>query len=324
MSGSVVLTGATGFAGGHVFELLASLGTPLRVLVRKDPRCFERANVETIIGSLEDPSSLQRLVSGATSVVHVAGAIAARGRAEFFATNAEGTRRLAEAAAIAGIEKFILISSLAAREPLLSDYGASKRAGEDAVNAHRNDFEVTILRPPVVYGPGDRASLPLLAQLTRRFAIIPGSPEARFSLLHVHDLAQAIAQTLRERSLGFQEISDGTENGYSWPDLIAIASRSEGRRVTPFYLPRSLTMGLSIPVAAAAKLMGSTPFFSPDKVKQLYHRDWVSRYGQLQLPSPLRFDSGFPSTIAWYRQQGWLPSKAARETPPVKKGELLL
>jgi nucleoside-diphosphate-sugar epimerase len=323
MSGTVVLTGATGFVGGHVFELLASLGMPLRVLVRKDPQRFERANVETITGSLEDPSALQRLLTGATTLVHLAGAIAARSRAEFFATNAEGTRRLADAAATAGIAKFILISSLAAREPLLSDYGASKRAGEEAVNAHRNDFEAAILRPPVVYGPGDRSSLPLLAQLTRRFAIIPGSPEARFSLLHVRDLAQMIALALRERLPGVEEISDGTENGYSWPELIAVASRSEGRKVTPLYLPRSLTMGLSIPIAAAAKLMGSTPFFSPDKVKQLYHRDWVSRGGQLQLPSPLRFDSGFSSTVAWYRQQGWLPPRGAREARPVKKGELL-
>ena len=324
MPGSVALTGATGFAGGHVFELLASLGMPLRVLVRKDAQRFRRANVETIAGSLEDPSSLQRLVTGATTVVHLAGAIAARSRTDFFATNAEGTRRLADAAAMAGIDKFILISSLAAREPLLSDYGASKRAGEDAVNAHRNDFEVIILRPPVVYGPGDRSSLPLLAQLTRRFAIIPGSPEARFSLLHVRDLAQAIARALRERLPGVEEISDGTENGYSWPDLIAIASRSEGRKVTPVYLPRSITMGLASPVAAAAKLMGSAPFFSPDKVKQLYHGDWISRGGQLQLSSPIRFDSGFSSTVAWYRQQGWLPPRAARDTPTVKKGELLL
>ena len=131
------LTGSTGFVGRHLVETAApSAGIRACALLvtREVARDCGFGAAETVIGSLEDEAALKQLVSGAAAVIHLAGAIAARDRAGFFAINAAGTRALAEAAAqAAGVRRFIHVSSLAAREPQLSDYGASKRAGEDAL-----------------------------------------------------------------------------------------------------------------------------------------------------------------------------------------------
>jgi nucleoside-diphosphate-sugar epimerase len=304
--GLIAITGGTGFAGGHVVSLLSREARPMRLLVRRPAAALDHRGTEVIQGSLEDAASLHRLVTGVTSVIHIAGAIAARNRDEFFEVNAAGTRRVADAAAKAGIKRFVHISSIAAREPGLSDYGASKRAGEDSVAAYASAFALTILRPPVIYGPGDRTSLPLIAELTHRVAILPGSPDARFSLIHVRDFARAAVHAAENGPEGVYEIDDGAERGYAWPELIRIASEVERRQIRPVYLPRSMLLAVSAPVAAVARVLGRPAFLSPDKVRQLYHKDWVCRSGAFPLSPQMRFREGFADTVRWYRKQGWL------------------
>jgi nucleoside-diphosphate-sugar epimerase len=316
---TIAITGATGFVGRHAVDLFARQGRAMRLLIRKE----SDRPVDTVIGSLEDQSSLKRLVAGASAVVHIAGAIAARSRDEFFAVNKDGTARLARAAAEAGIKTFVHVSSIAAREPQLSDYGASKRAGEEVLHGH--GFDPTILRPPVIYGPGDRTSLPLLDQLTHRVAILPGSPKSRFSLIYAEDVAAAIAHAVDNGGEGIHEIDDGAENGYSWPELVAIAARIEGHDITPVYLPQSLLVAAAVPVAALSRLLGATPFLSADKVRQLYYRDWVCRRGKFGFTPKMRFAEGFAATVRWYREQGWLrgPARADKTGSATDKGVFL-
>ncbi|MFL5258450.1 MAG: NAD-dependent epimerase/dehydratase family protein [Hyphomicrobiales bacterium] len=301
----IAITGGTGFAGRHVVSLLAREERPIRLLVRRPSSAPDHSHIEIVRGSLEDKDSLERLVKGAAAMIHIAGAIAARSRAEFFAVNAEGAGRVAKAAAEAGVSRFVHISSIAAREPPLSDYGASKRAGEDLLRAYGSSFALTILRPPVIYGPGDRTSLPLIAELTHRIAFLPGSPDARFSLIHVRDFARAAIHAADHGPDGLHEIDDGGE-GYSWPGLVRIASEVEGRPITPVYLPRRALLAVSAPIAAIARVRGRPAFLSPDKVRQLYHKDWVCRSGAFPLTGQLRFREGFGETVRWYRKQGWL------------------
>ena len=325
MPGPVAITGATGFAGRHVVRFLGQQGAPMRLLMRKERNDLGFEGVEIVVGSLEDEASLKRLVAGAAAVVHIAGAIAARNRAQFFAVNAEATLRLADAAAAAGVRKFVHISSLAAREPELSDYGASKRAGEEMLALHESKLALTILRPPVIYGGGDRSSLPLFAQLTHQVAFLPGSPQSRFSLLYAGDLARAVARALEDGAEGVHEIDDGTVGGYCWPDLVKISATARGRSIVPIYLPRPLVLAGSISFAAMARFAGRASFLSPDKVRQLYHPDWVCRSGSFVLASPVRFAEGFTKTVQWYRERGWLPAPAYtdRTRPRSDEGELL-
>ena len=162
MTRTVAVTGATGFIGSHVVGRLGRAGWRVRILTRRVPASAQFADVavEAVIGTLEDGRAVARLVRGADAVVHAAGRIKARSHAEFFAANATGTRLLVEAAIAAGHRpRFVLLSSIAARQPQVSDYAASKLAGEAELTRLDDELPWSILRPPAVYGPGDRETL---------------------------------------------------------------------------------------------------------------------------------------------------------------------
>lgn len=322
MKGPIALTGSTGFVGRHLVKSLAEAGFALRLLVRQGPYDCGFGSAETVIGTLDDEGALKQLVGGASAVIHLAGAIAAPDREAFFAVNRQGTEKIAGAAMAAGVSRFIHVSSLAAREPLLSDYGASKRAAEDALLALKPDG-LLILRPPVVYGPGDRATLPLFAQLTRRTAFIPGTPKARFSLLYVEDLAKALTARLSDDSHGLVEIDDGRLQAYGWPDLLALAAESEGRAARPVFLPQWLLGSLAWPVSLAGSILKLRVPLTPGKVRELYHADWVARISGASAGDCIQFAEGFRRTIAWYREQGWLPARdgAVTRQQPKLSGE---
>ena len=312
----VAITGATGFIGRTVALHLLDKGYKVVALARRPDRALEQAGATLVQGALEDRDSLNRLVAQARTVVHCAGAIKASSEAAFHEINAAGTARLAAAAhstpqSELGRRRFLLISSLAAREPGLSAYARSKRQGEDGL-AQEDGLERCVLRPPAVYGPGDRATLALFRQMARGWLMTPRVPDGRFSLLYVQDLAAAVEHLLRQSSWGSSllELDDGRQGGYDWPALAAIASRHLGRPVrvlaVPFgmlWLPAELHRWL-------ARAVGYAPVLTPGKLRELYHPDWVARGGFSQLladwHAEVDFEAGFPRTLSWYLDQGWI------------------
>jgi len=314
MTAPVAVTGASGFVGRAVVRRLVETGWPVRVLVRRRVPDLEHPTVELVQGSLEDEEALERLVDGAAAVVHCAGLVAASSAAAFAQVNVLGSARLFAAAAGAATRpRILLVSSLAAREPGLSAYAHSKRAAEDLLwPIAEQGIEACALRPPAVYGPGDRATLPVFRQLHRGLLFVPAVSDARFSLLYVHDLADAVACLLTSATWrpSVLELDDGREGGYRWLDLAEIAGRQLGRRVRTIAVPRPILW----PVAAIGGLggaaLGRAPRLSPGKLRELFHRDWVARPAQ---PSPLQgwsprttFAAGFEQTLAWYRRERWL------------------
>ena len=286
-------------------------GWRVRALVRRADQGPAFATL--ITGTLEDRESLDRLVTGVDAVVHCAGLVSAASAADFDAVNEAGVARLAAAAASSETPpRFILMSSLAAREPGLSGYGASKRNGERALAHHGGGLPWTVLRPPAVYGPGDRASLRFFRLYQRGLAPFPGGPVGRLSLIHGADLAGAVAALLATGRGVHQsfEIRDGCAEGYSWADVAAAAGRGFGRPMTRVRLPRGLMESLAVFNQLACRMFGATPSLTRDKVRELYHPDWLCRenpVAKLTGWSPrLTIDEGFEQTIAWYRAAGWL------------------
>ena len=313
MDTTIAITGATGFAGDHAVSELVARGYRLRALVRDPARARLPASVAVIAGDLFDGTALDRLLAGADGVLHLAGAISALRPHDFFRVNAHGTVALAEAARRHGVGRFVHVSSLSAREPQLSAYGASKRAGEEAVAGLMEPLNAVILRPPAVYGPGDRATLPLLRELTKPVAVIPGRRDSRFSLIHAADLARLCADALETDMSGLHEISDGTPGGYGWDDLMAIAGRERGATVRAIFLPRPIPQAVALAAEAVARISGKPGMVSRGKIAELYHPDWVARDGGPRLAAPITFAKGLPETLAWYRQAGWLPQAAATD-----------
>jgi nucleoside-diphosphate-sugar epimerase len=305
----IALTGATGFVGRAAVSAFLAKSCQVSALVRDPARAEMNSNVRQVQGDLQNSAALDELTRNADAVVHIAGVIGALRRSDFFAVNEQGSQAVAEMAARNGVKRLVHISSLAAREPELSMYGASKRAGEAAVEKFKTDMSVLVLRPPAVYGPGDRGTLPLLRSLTQSFAVIPGTSTSRFSLIYVDDLARIFVEAAETARTGVVELDDGCRQGYGWNDLAKIASANEQKSIKPIFLPKSVAMAVGVGVEAIAKLRGTLPFVSPDKIQQLYFGDWVARGEGWPLKEPVGFAQGFKSTVDWYRKAQWLPAR---------------
>jgi len=314
----IALTGATGFVGAHTTHELIRRGHKVRLLVRDAGRLSTELaeGAQVVEGALDDAAALTQLTGGADAVIHVAGAIKAASFDAFMAANAHGAARLADAAARAGVKRFVHVSSLAAREPQLSGYCASKAAGEVVVRTAADaspDMELVIIRPPAVYGPGDRATLPLVRQLSNRVALMTGTASQRLSLIHAADLASALVAAAEGAGRAGQiyEVDDGTPGGYSHRAMAEAAAHATGRVARVAHLPRAL---LALAGAGARGWMSATGravILSPGKVRELYHADWVCTGEKFEHAGPwrarYRFAEGFADTLEWYRTNGWLP-----------------
>ena len=312
MNGLVAVTGGTGFIGRCIVQRLLEHGWRVRALARRSDAGLTDAGVEVVRGSLEDPARLQELVRSASAVVHCAGAIRARSKEAFVQVNRDGSLRLAKAVvAQPRPPRLLLMSSLASRAPEVSPYAATKRMAEDAVRRTlRDEAEFCILRPPAVYGPGDRATLPIFRQIQKGLLLVPAA-EARFSLLYVEDLAEIVACLLDAPRWNGEVIEpDDGRGGYCWTDLARIAGDHLHRRVRTVPVP---WLALWLP-AALAQVMGTVlrraPLMTLGKLRELYHADWVcqvpSGTASSAAPARVAFDNGFATTLAWYKQRGWL------------------
>ncbi|MDV3257459.1 MAG: NAD(P)H-binding protein, partial [Sphingomonas sp.] len=182
----LAITGATGFVGSRLLALALEGGHEVRALARRPQE--ERQGVSWIEGALDRPDSLEQLLEGARAVIHVAGVINAPDAAGFEAGNVAGTAAVIAAAKKVGTGRFIHVSSLAAREPGLSVYGETKARSEELVSSSGLDW--SIVRPPAVYGPGDRETLDLFRMAKSGLVLLP--PAGRLSLIHVDDLGQLL------------------------------------------------------------------------------------------------------------------------------------
>jgi len=297
----VALTGATGFIGTHLIERLQRDHVAVRALTRSARRSIGDM-LTWIDGDLASGSGLERLLDGVDAVVHCAGAVRGARQQDFDRINVDGTHLLAEAAARAGVERFLSVSSLAAREPQLSMYSSSKRRGEDAVKSDR--FAWTIVRPPAVYGPGDKELLPLFKLMLSGVAIVPGH-SGRTSLIYVADLVDAIAAWVQAPPMPgtILELDDGTPNGYDWTEMIRIATEIRGARIVRIDVPRAVLGGVGAVNSWVGRLFGGAPMLTSGKVRELFHRDWVCRVDAARAAFPwtpaIRFAEGlrlsFPS-----------------------------
>ncbi len=313
----VALTGATGFVGAQILLQLLARGDDVKALVRSGSslKVSSHDNLEIVTGSLEDTHALDHLVDGCDAVIHCAGATFADNDAGFFTVNEQGSHNVAHAAMVAGVRQFVHVSSLAAREPQLSAYAASKAKAEEAVKSLLHDDVWTIIRPPAVYGPGDEATAPLIEALTKSKAILPGTSEQRVSLIYVDDLAQLLVQMTGGAGSGkVTEPDDGRKGGYSWNDMAEIAGKVHGRKVAMSHLPRWLVAVVAqFAMLGLRKVVASLKMLSPGKVNELYHHDWVCRDGGKVLgwKAQTGFETGFANTLNWLIETGRLPASAA-------------
>jgi len=277
MATTVALTGASGFIGGAIAHYLCHAGYSVQALVRSPEQAnkLENLGVKPIRGDLADTNSLIPFVKNCRFVIHCAGTIRGIDQADFLPTNVNGVSHLIQACLVQSPPpRFVLLSSLAAREPSLSPYAWSKREGEKTLMKEANSMKWVIFRPPAVYGPNDKALLPLFTLIKKGIGIQLGPSNAKFSLIHEKDLAQVILRWL-EKGSPFSEIfevDDGFPGGYTWAEVF----RTINSKIRlHFHCPPLLLRTAGKCNEILASLLGYSPLFTTGKVNELLHPNWV-------------------------------------------------
>lgn len=274
---SILVTGATGFIGRRLVSKLLEKGFSVRALVRpgKSPDARIPGGCEQVPASLTDVDGLIGVVTRSSAVIYCAGSVRGRNLDDFSTANVEGVRAMLQALEQTGFAApMLLLSSLAASRPELSDYARSKFDGEQLLQ-DKSSLSWTILRPPAVYGPGDREMLPILKMARKGWLAHAGPADQRLSLLHVDDLVEAIITWLSapEKCLhGTYAIDDGTTGGYSWN---SIGDAVSNKRFKLIPIPRILLNTLANLNLQFSKILGYAPMLSPGKVRELVQADWL-------------------------------------------------
>jgi nucleoside-diphosphate-sugar epimerase len=298
----LAITGGTGFVGARLLDAAANGGHEVRAMTRRP--MASRRSVEWVSGALDQPAALQALTAGADAVIHLAGVISGRTAADF-ACNVDGTRALLGAAQASRVRKFVHVSSLAAREPKLSLYGSSKAQSEELVA--QSALGWAIVRPPAVYGPGDKETLELFKMARRGLVLLP--PAGKLSLIHVDDL---VALLLALAGPGAPtgriiEPDDGRLGGWTHKEFADALAGAFGRRATSISVPAAM---LKLGATADRLVRGNAAKLTADRAAYFSHPDWVV---DPDLAAPPEFwapriatPQGLVATAAWYRAQGWL------------------
>lgn len=324
----VLLTGASGFIGSNVLDLLLARGIPTAVLLRQtsNPQFIQAhlSRVEARLGAVTEPASLPAAVCGVTHVIHCAGSTKAARAAEFHEVNCLGTRHLVDAInqAAGQVRRLVFISSLAAAGPApasapgredtaprpVSAYGRSKLAAEEAIRESCR-AESVILRPPGVYGPRDAEFLKLFKAVKAHLCPVFGGGRA-FSLVFVRDLAEAVLACLSHPAAA------GRTYNVAHPEPVTAASmaREIAAQMKTWTLSLPLPVQALYPVCLAqealSRLTGRASVLSRHKYAELRAAGWVCDPSRLlrevDFGCSTALAAGVAETLAWYRDHHWL------------------
>jgi nucleoside-diphosphate-sugar epimerase len=324
---TVLITGANGFVGARLCHQFLKEGFTVIAGVREssDLSSLESLKVTCRHGDITKPDSLLGMVADVDYIIHNAGITKAKVKQAFFDINEGGTASLFSAVAQnnPSVRKVIYISSQAAAGPskegvpLIEDcaphpittYGRSKLAGEQTALAFAGRLPVVAIRPPGVYGPGDREIFGFFEAVHKGIRPLLGDLNRRLNLVHVDDLARGVflAVTKETESGAIYFIAE--RESYTMKHLVGLLQQACGRKGFPLRLPAPLFRAVAAVSEIACKLVGATPMLTREKATELL--DWwelstEKAKRELGFESRIAFEQGARETYEWYLRMGWL------------------
>jgi nucleoside-diphosphate-sugar epimerase len=322
----VLITGANGFIGSHLIELLQTSGYDVRCLVRSKSPEHAVEGVEYLHGDICKPETLAPAVEGVEIIFHLAGATKARNLEGYLRVNENGTKHLLETAVrhAPNLRRFLLVSSLAAAGPSadgrpltedlpprpISHYGLSKLRAEQAAWGYADRLPVTVVRPPAVYGPRERDIYVYFRQVRRGLLLRPSGGERYLSVIHVKDLvAGLLLAASSDRSHG-QTYYLANPEPVAWGELGRLIARSLNAHPLAVSVPVWLVEAISLVAEAVSRVVGRPALLSRDKVREMKQRYWVcdpsKAVRELDFSVQVPLEEGIQETADWYRRHGWL------------------
>jgi nucleoside-diphosphate-sugar epimerase len=324
----VFMTGATGFIGSFLAESLVQAGHQVTCLVRKQSnlRWIADLDVECFYGSLNDINSLIRGLEGAEIVYHLAGVTKARTQKEYYRGNFEGTKNLIDAAIKRKkkIKRFMLVSSQTAVGPSptiipinenhpanpVTDYGKSKRAAEEYAISMMDKINMTIIRPPAVYGPRDTDILEFFR--TVKFGIIPklGGADKYLSLIHAKDLVRGIIMAAENEKAAGEIYFITSPEPYAWDEVSKITLKILQKKGMNISIPVGLMKGVAYIGEGISALTKKPALVNRQKIIDMEQDFWTcspdKAKNQLGFECEISLENGIRETLIWYKEQKWL------------------
>ncbi len=321
-----LVTGANGFVGSHLVDELLRRDHRVRALVRRSSnlRHLDTENCELAYGELAEGVIPEAAFKDVDWVFHVAAALHAKSWDEIRRANVDASvslYRLFAAHAPAGA-RFVFVSSQAAAGPSgegppsrESDpphpqtlYGRSKLEAEVALSALEGP-DLTVVRPPTVYGPRDSATLPLFQLANRGWAFCVGSRDRRISMIHVADLAQGLVEAAQSPAgTGTWFLTDG--EAHSWAEIASALSIAAGRRVRVLTVPDPLVQLAGSMNQFAHRVVGTSALFDRAKARDFTAKGWVcsseSAESAFGFTPRVGLVDGMSESMEWYRREKWL------------------
>lgn len=319
------VTGGTGFIGSHLVDAL--LEDPevaqVRCLVRGRPKWLQNKPVEFVKGDLFDLPALTRGMEGTDVVFHNAATLQAPDAASFDQVNVQATESLIRIAARSGVRRLVVLSSLAAAGPSgaaprteadpmepITAYGRSKMLMEQRIREIAPPgLQVTILRPPAVYGPREEQIFSYFKLAKFRLSPMLGRPETGISMVHVADLVQGIRLAGNFGNGGVDTFFLSGPEVVSWPRIRRATDAAFGRRSLALWIGPGTVRRLATVVERSAGLFGAYPVFNREKASELVQQ-WTCDHEKavrvLGYRPSIDLEPGIRSTIDWYRRHYWL------------------
>lgn len=274
----IALTGATGFVGKIVVRELLKKGYHIQALVRPGShgKTVQDDRIQWVEGTLGDLKSETALCKGVDMVIHMAGLVTTRTKAEYYRINADAVGSLAKAANKAGVKRFVYLSSITAQQPQLSDYAGSKRAGEGALSRKLGRMKGVVMRAPAVFGLGDVVTAPFYGFIRKGRLPVPGGrafKTRKISLLYVDDLAEYLTGACLDGSCDGRTVSIATRPSLTWQEFAEECSLAVGRPVKTLRLP----LFVLYPIAAintVTKRVFGIGHLTLGKLREFLYEDW--------------------------------------------------
>jgi nucleoside-diphosphate-sugar epimerase len=323
---NVLVTGATGFVGGHLVDQLLARGDNVTVLVRSRQRAapIGGRGARLVEGDLADTGALARAVAGQDVIYHVAGLTGAPTERDLMAANRDGTARLVEACLVSGTPpRFVLVSSLAAGGPSrrgvphssgaeqapVTAYGRSKLAAEIVVQ--QSGLPWVAVRPPIVYGPRDRDSLFDIFRAARLgIAPVFGDGAMELSFVQAADLGAALVVAGEHPDVVGQIYYVAHPEIITTDALLALVGAEVRRTIRPVRVPRWAARAALHGTGALARLTGRRTILHPDKIHELYQEAWTADPTHFVTATGWRpgwnLVRGLADARDWYQRHGWL------------------
>lgn len=328
--GTVLVTGATGFMGASLAASLLASGAQVRVLARtpaKGRRLGDRG-AQVVVGDIADPAAVSAAVDGAEVVYHLAGQLLAPGvpAAVYQRVNIDGTRVLLDCCRKApGVRRFVHCSSTGVlgvtgdrpadeEAPICPTniYEATKAEAELLVReAWRDGFPAVIARPGLVYGPGDLHLLPFFQAILRGWFRPVGRRKVWLHPIYIEDMTEALVRCgQRDVAIGECFHLAGFEPAHT-TQLAGAIARAGGTRVPPGHIPvfaarAAAAFGDRLPPGVKKSVALTSSRLDLLTNSRMYDVSKAARL--LGFTAPTDLSTGAARSIAWYRQQGFLPA----------------